>query len=143
MAAIPCFSGSGPAHFPRRPRAGAFVALIRLLDKLWDDHGNTIVPGLTRFEWPGADYPEPLLREMASVLPGVEILGDASVSSKLWSEPNATVIGIDAPSVDQASNVLIPQASAKVSMRVAPGADDRFVDLSALLNGSGLTVKRR
>ena len=26
---------------------------------------------------------------------------------------------------------------------VAPGADDRFVDLSALLNGSGLTVKRR
>jgi len=106
------------------PVPDAFVALVRLLDKLWDDRGNTIVPGLTRFEWPGADYPEPLLREMAGVLPGVEILGDASVSSKLWSQPNATVIGIDGvPSIAQAGNVLLPVARAKVALRIAPGAD--------------------
>jgi len=66
------------------------------------------------------------------VLDGVELYGSGSLASRLWSKPSATVIGIDAPSVDQASNVLIPQATAKVSMRIAPGADaDRELDLLA------------
>ena len=115
------------------PVPDAFVALIRLLDKLWDDRGNTIVPGLTRFEWPGADYPEPLVREMAGVLPGVEIVGDASVGSMLWSQPNATVIGIDGvPAIAEAGNVLLPVARAKVALRIAPGADPK-AELAALM----------
>ena len=106
------------------PVPDAFVSLIRLLNKLWDDRGNTIVPGLHKFDWPGADYPEPLVREMAGVLPGVEINGDASIGSMLWSQPNATVIGIDGvPCIADAGNVLLPVARAKVAMRIAPGAD--------------------
>ena len=106
------------------PVPDAFVALIRLLNKLWDDRGNTLVPGLERFDWPGADYPEPLVREMAGVLPGVEINGDASIGSMLWSQPNATVIGIDGvPCIADAGNVLLPVARAKVALRIAPGAD--------------------
>jgi acetylornithine deacetylase/succinyl-diaminopimelate desuccinylase-like protein len=108
------------------PVPDAFVALMRLLNHLWDDRGNTIVPGLEGFEWPGADYPEPLVREMAGVLPGVEIVGDASVGSMLWSKPNATVIGIDGvPSIAEAGNVLLPVARAKVALRIAPGADPK------------------
>lgn len=43
-----------------------------------------------------------------------------------------TVIGIDAPSVQAASNVLLPEATAKISMRIVPGADaDR--ELEALM----------
>ena len=106
------------------PVPDAFVALMRLLNNLWDDRGNTIVPGLERFDWPGADYPEPLVREMAGVLPGVQINGDASIGSMLWSQPNATVIGIDGiPCIADAGNVLLPVARAKVAMRIAPGAD--------------------
>jgi acetylornithine deacetylase/succinyl-diaminopimelate desuccinylase-like protein len=106
------------------PVPDAFVALIRLLNSLWDDRGNTIVPGLEGFEWPGADYPEPLLREMSAMLPGVQITGDGSVGSKLWSKPNATVIGIDGvPVIAEAGNVLLPVARAKVALRIAPGAD--------------------
>ncbi len=33
------------------------------------------------------------------------------------------MIGIDAPSISAASNILIPRAFAKISMRISPGAD--------------------
>jgi acetylornithine deacetylase/succinyl-diaminopimelate desuccinylase-like protein len=106
------------------PVPDAFVSLIRLLNSLWDENGNTIVPGLEGFDWPGAEYPEPLVREMAGVLPGVEITGSASVASMMWSQPNATVIGIDGvPCIVDAGNVLLPVARAKVAMRIAPAAD--------------------
>lgn len=106
------------------PVPDAFVALLRLLNSLWDEKGNTVVPGLHSYDWPGAEYPEPLVRKMAGVLDGVEIVGDGSVASKLWSKPNATVIGIDGiPCIADAGNVLLPKAAAKVALRIAPGAD--------------------
>jgi acetylornithine deacetylase/succinyl-diaminopimelate desuccinylase-like protein len=106
------------------PAPDAFVALIRLLNSLWDEDGNTVVPGLHQFEWPGAEYPEDLFRQMSGMLPGVEIIGEGSVGTKLWSKPNVTVIGIDGPPpVAEAGNVLLPSAKAKVAMRIAPGAD--------------------
>lgn len=106
------------------PAPDAFVSLIRLLNSLWDERGNTVVPALEGFDWPGADYPEALFRQMSGMLPGVEKTGDASVGSMLWSKPNATVIGIDGvPCIADAGNVLLPVARAKVAMRIAPGAD--------------------
>jgi len=114
------------------PAPDAFVALIRMLDTLWDADGNTVVPGLTAFEWPGVEYSEELYREMAGMLPGVEIVGAGSVASKLWSKPYVSVLGIDGPpSVAQAGNVLLPSAKAKVALRIAPGADPH-VELAAL-----------
>jgi acetylornithine deacetylase/succinyl-diaminopimelate desuccinylase-like protein len=102
----------------------ALVALIRILDGLWNEDGSIAVPGLHSFEWDGAEYPEETFREIAALLPGVEIVGgEGSVGSKLWSRPNVTVIGLDAPKVAEAGNVLLPSARAKVAMRVAPGAD--------------------
>jgi len=116
------------------PVPDAFVALMRLLNNLWDDKGNTVVPGLEGFDWPGADYPEALVREMAGVLPGVNINGDASIGSMLWSRPNATVIGIDGvPRIADAGNVLLPVAKAKVALRIAPGADPE-VELEKLMD---------
>lgn len=106
------------------PAPDAFVALMKLLGRLWDEDGNVTVPGLHGFDWAGAEYPEPLYREMAAMLPGVEIVGDGSVASKLWSKPVVSVIGLDGvPSVADAGNVLLPHAKAKVAMRIAPGAD--------------------
>jgi acetylornithine deacetylase/succinyl-diaminopimelate desuccinylase-like protein len=52
------------------------------------------------------------------------VIGDGAVGSKLWSKPNATVIGIDGvPCIADAGNVLLPKAAAKVALRIAPGAD--------------------
>ena len=38
-------------------------------------------------------------------------------------EPNLTVLGIDAPSVQQASNAIQPSARAKLGLRLGPGQD--------------------
>jgi len=110
----------------------ALVALIRILGTLHDNLGNTIVPGVTTGDWPGADFDEARYRDSSGLLAGVDLIGTGSLASRLWSKPSVTVIGIDAPSVQEASNVLLPEATAKISMRVVPGADaDR--DLEALM----------
>ncbi len=110
----------------------ALVALIRILATLHDAAGNTVVAGLSGFDWPGADLDERVYRETAGVLDGVQLYGSGSLASRLWSKPSATVIGLDAPRVAEASNVLIPQATAKVSLRIAPDADaDRELGLLA------------
>jgi len=101
----------------------ALVALIRILGTLHDDQGNTIVPGITSGDWPGADIDEEGYRDSSGLLGGVDLVGTGTLASRLWSKPSATVIGIDAPSVQEASNILLPEATAKVSMRIVPGAD--------------------
>jgi acetylornithine deacetylase/succinyl-diaminopimelate desuccinylase-like protein len=110
----------------------ALVALIRILATLHDEQGNTIVPGVSTGEWAGADLDEGAYRESSGVLDGVDLIGTGTLASRLWSKPSVTVIGIDAPSVQAASNVLLPEATAKISMRIVPGADaDR--ELEALM----------
>jgi len=62
----------------------------------------------------------------------VDIIGTGTVGSRLWSKPSVTVIGIDVPAIRDAKNILIPQARAKISMRMAPGADpEREIQLLA------------
>jgi cysteinylglycine-S-conjugate dipeptidase len=50
----------------------------------------------------------------------------------MWCKPAISVIALDAPTVAQASNTLIPTARAKISARVAPG-DDASHGLAALI----------
>lgn len=115
------------------PAPDALVALIRLLSGLWDERGNTAVPGLVSQDWEGADMPEDLYREQSGMLPGVQIIGDGSIATKLWSKPNVTVTGLDAPSTRNAINALIPAAKAHLSMRIAPGQDENAA-LQALMD---------
>ena len=101
----------------------ALQALIRILSTLHDASGNTVVPGLTSETWDGAELDEEQLRVIAGLRPGVKLVGDGSVNSRLVSKPSATVIGIDAPAVQGAVNALIPVARATVSLRIPPGAE--------------------
>ena len=103
----------------------ALVALIKMLATLHDDAGDTVVPGVTTGVWPGADVDEDVYQSSSGILPGVDLVGTGTLSSRLWAKPSATVIGIDAPSVAEAANILIPQATAKVSMRIVPGRGRR------------------
>jgi acetylornithine deacetylase/succinyl-diaminopimelate desuccinylase-like protein len=103
----------------------ALAALIKILSTLHDARGNVAVQGL-RSSVPGtADYKEEIFRQNAGVLPGVDLTGTGPLGSRLWAEPSVSVLGIDAPSVSGSSNILIPRASAKVSLRIAPDADPR------------------
>ena len=101
----------------------ALLALIRILDSLTDEHGDTAVAGLVRRPWPGLAMPEEALRGAAGVLPGVELVGTGSIAERLYCRPAVTVIGLDAPAVATAANALVPVARARVSVRLAPGDD--------------------
>ena len=98
----------------------AITALIRTIATLHDAEGNVAVPGLKSGVASDLDYPEKRLREESGLLEGVETIGSGSLLSRLWTKPSITTIGIDAPSVATSSNTLVPQAAAKISMRIAP-----------------------
>jgi cysteinylglycine-S-conjugate dipeptidase len=108
------------------PVPDALTALCRMLAALHDDQGDVAVPGLVRGLRDTADpldLTEAQLRADAGVLDGVRLTGTGGLTERLWAAPAIAVIGLDAPSVQAASNTLIPAARAKVSLRVAPGDD--------------------
>lgn len=114
------------------PVPDALTALVRLLASLHDDAGNVAVAGLRAGEAADLDYSEDRLRAESGLLDGVAVLGtQGSLLSRLWTRPSITIIGIDAPSVATASNTLVPAASAKISMRIAP--DEHDLDAFELL----------
>lgn len=99
----------------------AMLATIRLLATLWDDDGAVAVDGLRSREADTPDYEEAALRSETGLLEGVSPIGTGSILSRIWDRPSITVTGIDAPSVVNASNTLIPSVTVKISVRVAPG----------------------
>ncbi|WP_350348320.1 M20/M25/M40 family metallo-hydrolase [Agromyces sp. G08B096] len=101
----------------------AMTAMIRILDTLHDEHGDTVVPGVDSGTWDGAEMDEQVYRDGSSILPGVEFLGTGSLSDRLWAKPSVTVLGMDVPTTAEASNVLLPEVTAKLSLRIAPGSD--------------------
>lgn len=101
------------------------TALARLLATLHDDAGDVAVAGLMTSEAADLDYSEADLRADSGLLDGVEPIGTGSFLSRMWTKPSVTVIGIDAPSVDKAANLLTPVGRAKVSMRLHPAESPR------------------
>lgn len=106
----------------------AMLAAARLLASLHSPDGSVGVAGLTSRDAPTPGYSEDTLRAEAGLLEGVTPIGHGSILSRLWDQPAITITGIDAPSVVNASNTLIPSVTVKVSARIAPGqaAADAF-----------------
>ncbi|MBV9315509.1 MAG: dipeptidase [Pseudonocardia sp.] len=108
------------------PLGDALTTLCRLLATLHNDKGQVAVPGLvhgTARKLPEPHLDEAAFRDEAGVLDGVELLGTGTLAERLWYQPAIAVLGIDAPSVAQVANVLLPTARAAVSLRLAPGDD--------------------
>ena len=65
-------------------------------------------------------------RKLAEVEPGVPLLGSGGLGERIFTGPAITVIGIDAPSVDEALNAVSAHARAKLNIRIHPeqGADE-------------------
>jgi acetylornithine deacetylase/succinyl-diaminopimelate desuccinylase-like protein len=120
------FSGAAP---------DALLTLIKLLATLHDENGDVAVRGLHSFEWDGAVVDEAQFRDDAGILGDAPLTGTGALASRLWSKPSITIIGMDVPPTAGTPNALIPAASAKISLRVAPGAkaEDELATLVAHL----------
>jgi len=115
------------------PVVDATTALLRLLDRLRDDRGDIAVPGLSSAGGPAGaggsgpgpaglpDVTEERLRTDAGVLDGVDLVGSGPLAQRLWHRAALTVIGVDVPPLERASNTLAASASARISLRVPPG----------------------
>lgn len=106
------------------------TALCRLLATLHDDAGDVAVPGLMTSEAAELDYSEDDLRADSGLAEGVQPIGTGSFLSRMWTRPSMTVIGIDAPTVDRAANLLTPVGRAKLSMRIHPAEAPRTAYLA-------------
>ncbi|MCU1578174.1 MAG: dipeptidase [Rhodoglobus sp.] len=99
----------------------AMLAAIRLLATLHGPDGSVAVAGLTSRDAATPEYSAEKLSEEAALLDGVIPIGHGAVLSRLWDQPAITITGIDAPTVLNASNTLVPSVTVKVSARIAPG----------------------
>jgi acetylornithine deacetylase/succinyl-diaminopimelate desuccinylase-like protein len=101
----------------------ALLALTRLIATLHDDDGRVAVEGLQDSDWDGTEWPEEDFRRQAGVLDGVQLIGSGTVSDRVWARHAISVLGLDAPAVEGAGNIVIPHARAKIAVRVPAGAD--------------------
>ena len=99
----------------------ALTCLCRLLATLHDERGNVAIDGLISTPAPDVEYPLDRLQAETGKLDGVMWIGDGSVVQRNWNSPACSVLAIDTTRIADASNTLLPSASAKISVRVAPG----------------------
>lgn len=103
----------------------AMLAIIPLLASFYTADGSVAVAGLRASEPPTLAIEEERFRTEAALLPGVTPVGSGPFLSRLWTQPAITITGIDAPSVANASNTLLPKVSVRLSARIAPGQDSQ------------------
>ena len=101
----------------------AMIPMLRVLASLHDEKGSVAVSGLKTYKFEDLPYTEANLREESSLLPQVSQIGEGGIMERIWGKPSITVIGLDVPSVAMSSNTLLPQVSAKISLRIASGQD--------------------
>lgn len=110
----------------------ALTSLCRILATLHDEKGNVAIEGLQRGGTDALDLGVEELRREMGVLDGVRDIGEGAFTERMWTRPAVSVLGIDAPRVREAANILVPTARAKVSLRLAPG-DDPGLAMEALV----------
>jgi acetylornithine deacetylase/succinyl-diaminopimelate desuccinylase-like protein len=105
--------------------------LSRIIAGLHDERGNVTVPGLSRSTAGGPEFAEEDFREEAGVSDELELIADGPLIDRLWRGPSISVVGIDAPSIRDASFQVVPEASALITLRLAP-TDDPHLAMDAL-----------
>jgi acetylornithine deacetylase/succinyl-diaminopimelate desuccinylase-like protein len=105
------------------PVPDALTALCRLIATLHNRKGGVAVKGLRTGPPHALRLRESDLRRFTGLRPGVRLLGRGSLTRRLWARPAISVLGIDAPPTADAAHKLVPVASAKISIRLAPGDD--------------------
>lgn len=100
----------------------AISALSRLIATLHTDDGSVAVSGLDAIgTHNGPVLTEAEYRDRLGIFPEVVVAGADALIGRLWASTAIAVIGIDAPSVAASSNVIVPSARARLSVRLPPG----------------------
>jgi acetylornithine deacetylase/succinyl-diaminopimelate desuccinylase-like protein len=105
------------------PVPDALTALCRLIATLHNRRGGVAVKGLRTGPAYALRMQEADLRRFTGLRPGVQLLGNGPLTHRLWAKPAIAVLGIDAPPTAGAAHKLVPVATAKISIRLAPGDD--------------------
>ncbi len=99
----------------------AFMCFSKLIASLYNRDGSIAVEGLLSTSPINPLFSEERMRNESGVLDQVDLIGKSDLLSRLWTQPSITVTGVDMPDVANASNTLIPQLTARISVRVSPG----------------------
>ena len=113
----PVHSGMGGGIVP-----DAFMVLSKIIASFHDDEGNLKIEGLTPTDMNVAELDESYTKKMLGS-DDISLFDAESISKRLWLEPALDVLAIDAPPVDEAVNLVIPKAKAKISLRLPPTED--------------------
>jgi acetylornithine deacetylase/succinyl-diaminopimelate desuccinylase-like protein len=105
------------------PVPDALTVLCRLIATLHNRRGGVAVKGLRTGSSHHLRLHESDLRRFTGLRPGVRLLGRGSLTKRLWTRPAIAVLGIDAPATASAAHKLLPVATARISVRLAPGDD--------------------
>ncbi|PAU69464.1 peptidase [Bifidobacterium italicum] len=108
------------------PILDANTLAAMLIAKMYDEDGALAIPGVEGGDPIGGlqrDVEEMDMRAAAGVVDSYRLAGDGSLASRLWTKPSATVIGFDAHPVDGSFNVISPETTFRVSLRVSPLQD--------------------
>ncbi|HKI35593.1 MAG TPA: M20/M25/M40 family metallo-hydrolase [Gemmataceae bacterium] len=134
-------SAKGPVHsgMAGGALADSALALNVILSRLYWKNGKLPVPGLydgvrkvtpaERRTFGALPFDEAKMRKDTGILPKVALATEkgTSVYEQTWRKPAVTIIAQEASSIKQASNQVLPRASAIVSCRIVPDQDPEQV----------------
>ena len=100
----------------------AFMILSRIISSFHNDKGELQIQGLAPTDGEVFEIPKDDIKKLLGS-ENINLFETDSYSKRLWLEPALSVLAIDAPGIDEAINLLIPNAKAKVSLRLPPNQD--------------------
>lgn len=110
------------------------TALVKLLSRLLDDdgrlaHGRVEVPEAWRQEAARVPLTDDVIKVAAHLIDGVQPLPNRGRphAEWVWRQPAVTVLSTTLPTPDRQKNALRARASATLSVRLAPGQDQRQI----------------
>ena len=114
----PVHSGVGGGIVP-----DAMMVLSKVLSSFHDEEGNLQINGLDVDKQKVTELDKELIKKMLGGEKNIPFFETSSISERLWLEPALNILAIDAPRVEDSVNLIIPEAKAKVSLRLAPSQD--------------------
>ena len=97
----------------------AFMVLSKIIASFHNDKGELQIEGLTPSDMEVLELEEKDIKEIFGS-EDINLFDLESISKRLWLEPALSILAIDAPSTKDAVNLIIPNAKAKVSLRLPP-----------------------
>ena len=105
----PVHSGMGGGIVP-----DAFMVLSKIIASFHNEKGDLMIEGLTSTDMKVAELDKSYTQKMLGS-EEINLFDTDSISKRLWLEPALDVLAIDAPSIEDAVNLVIPKARAKIS----------------------------